>query len=111
MLVFLDITCAVLLLEPLDSPGSIDILLFARIERMAHRANLCMDFLCRAASFESVATATANRYLIIFWMYLFFHNTQSLKNTLKKHILAILLDISIYFFAKVGYGDYISVCL
>lgn len=70
----LDVTRAVFLLESLYSAGSIDIFLLASIERMAHRAYLCMDFICRAAGLERAAATATNHYLFIFWMYFFFHN-------------------------------------
>ncbi len=70
----LDVTRAVLLLESLYSAGCIDIFLFAGIERMAHRAYLCMDFFCRAASLERTAATATNHYFFILWMYFFFHN-------------------------------------
>jgi len=67
-LVLLEVACAVLLLESLNSTGGIHEFLLASIERMAHRADFCMDFLGRTASLERVATAAMNRYLIVFWM-------------------------------------------
>ena len=70
----LDIALAVLFLESLYPAGSIDKFLLTRIERMAHRANLGVDFFYRAASLERTATTATNYYLLIFWMYLFFHN-------------------------------------
>ena len=70
----LDVTRTVFLLESLYPAGGIDIFLLARIERMAHRAYLGVDFFYRAASLERTATTAPNYYLLIFWMYLFFHN-------------------------------------
>jgi len=72
-----DVTCAVFLLEPLYSAGRIDVFLLACIEWMAHRAYLCVDFFYRAAGLEGVAAAAMNHHLIVFWMYLFFHNYDS----------------------------------
>ena len=73
---FLDVIFAVFLLESLYSTGGVDIFLLAGIERMAHRAYLGVYFLDSAAGFESVAAAAMNHYLIVFWMYSFFHNLQ-----------------------------------
>ena len=70
----LDVICAVFLLETLYSPGGIDVFLLAGIERMAHRADFGVDFLGCAAGLEGVTAAAVNHYLIIFWMYIFFHN-------------------------------------
>ena len=67
------IACAVLLLEPLDSAGGIYELLFACVERMAHRAYLGVDFLCRAARLECVSTAAVNDYFLVLWVYIFLH--------------------------------------
>jgi hypothetical protein len=73
-LVVLEVACAVLLPESFNSTGRIHEFLLAGIERMAHRADFCVDFLGRTASLERVATAAMNHYLIIFWMYFFFHD-------------------------------------
>jgi hypothetical protein len=73
------VACAVLLLESLYSAGSIDILLLARIEGMAHRANLGVDFFGGTTGLERVAAAAVNHYLVVFWMYSFFHNFNSTK--------------------------------
>ena len=70
----LEVACAVFLLEPFYSTGSIDIFLLARIERMAHRAYLCVDFFCRTAGLECIATAAVDHHFIVLWMYIFFHN-------------------------------------
>ncbi len=75
----LEVACAVFLLEPFYSPGSIDIFLLARIERMAHRAYLCVDLFCCAVGLESVATAAVDHHFIVLWMYLFFHNYSVLR--------------------------------
>ena len=91
------IACAVFLLEPLDSPGGIDKFLLAGIEWMAHRADFCVNFLCRAARLERVSTAAMNYYLVVFRMYIFFHN-KALK-IFKFKIISIFADISINFFA------------
>ena len=72
-----DVAFAVFLLEPLYSAGRVDVFLLACIERMAHRADLCVDFFCRAAGLESVATSAMNHHFIVFWMYLFSHNYDS----------------------------------
>jgi hypothetical protein len=69
-----DVIFAVFLLESLYTPGRIDIFLLARIERMAHRAYLGVDFLDRAPGLERVPAAAVNHYLIVLWMYSFFHN-------------------------------------
>ena len=71
-----DIIFAVFLLESLYSAGCIDIFLLARIERMAHRAYFGVDFFDSTAGLEGVAAAAMNHYLIVFWMYIFFHNLQ-----------------------------------
>ena len=68
------VTLAVFLLEPLYTPCGIDIFLLTGIKRMAHRADFGVDFLGRAAGFESGAAAAVNYDLFIFWMYIFFHN-------------------------------------
>ena len=73
------VACAVLLLESLYSPGGIDIFLLARIEGMAHRANLGVDFFGGTTGLERVAAAAVNHYLVVFWMYSFFHNFNSTK--------------------------------
>ena len=70
----LDVIFAVFLLEPLYSARRIDIFLLAGIERMAHRAYLGVDFFGGTAGLEGIATAAVNHDLIVFWMYLFFHN-------------------------------------
>lgn len=70
----LDIACAVFLLEPFYSTSRIDVFLLACIERMAHRADFCVDFFYRTAGLEGIAAAAMNHYFIVFWMYLFFHN-------------------------------------
>ena len=92
----LDVACAVFLLEPFYSPGGIDVFLLARVERMAHRAYLCVDFFCRAAGLECIATAAANYHFIVFWMYIFFHNylTVNAPEYLKIGILTTLIYIS-----------------
>ena len=69
-----DITLAVLLLEPLYSPGRIDKFLLARIKRMAHRADFRVDFLGRTSRLESITATAMDRYFIILWMYIFFHS-------------------------------------
>ena len=92
--VFLVLKLLVFFPEPLDSAGRIDKFLFASIEWMAHRADFRMNFFRRAAGLECVAAAATDGYLIIFRMYLFFHNLNS-PEFLKVAILAILFDISI----------------
>ncbi len=72
-----DVIFAVFLLESLYSAGGIDIFLLAGIERMAHRADLRVDFFGGAAGFEGIAAAAVNHDLIVFWMYFFFHNYSS----------------------------------
>jgi len=73
------VACAVLLLESLYSAGSIDIFLLARIEGMAHGANLSMDFFGCTTGLEGIAAAAVNYYFVVFWMYSFFHNFNSTK--------------------------------
>ena len=70
----LDVVFAVFLLEPLYSACGIHIFLLTRIERVAHRANLCVDFFYRTASLECIAAAAVNHHLVVFWMYAFFHS-------------------------------------
>ena len=70
----LDVICAVFLLESLYTPGSVNIFLLARIERMTHRADFGVDFLDRAPGLERVPATAMNHYLIVLWMYSFFHN-------------------------------------
>jgi len=77
-----DVIFAVFLLESLYPPGRINIFLLARVERMAHRAYLGVDFIDRAPGLERVAATAVNHYLIVFWMYSFFHNLQ-LQDTCK----------------------------
>ena len=89
----LDVACAVFLLEPFYPPRCIDVFLLARVERMAHRAYLCVDFFCRAVGLECVATAAVDHHFIVFWMYTFFHNENAPKY-LKLSILTILKHIS-----------------
>ena len=101
-----DVACAVFLLESLYSPGSIDIFLLARIKRMAHRADLCVDFLCRAAGLESVAAAATNHHLIVFWMYPFFHNCNAPEYQ-KTKILTVLAEISTEILCNYGPIGYI----
>jgi len=73
----LDVIFAVFLLESLYSACGIDIFLLAGIERMAHRADLRVDFFGGAAGLEGIAAAAVNHDLIVFWMYFFFHNYSS----------------------------------
>jgi len=96
-----DITCAVFLLEPFYSPSRIDVFLFACIERMAHRADFCVDFFYRAASLEGIAAAAMNHYLFVFWMYLFFHSFGSQKYP-KISIITLSADISTEIFIKLA---------
>jgi len=88
-----DVALAVFLLKSLYSAGCIDILLLARIERMAHGAYLRMDLFYRAGGLECVATAAMNHDLVVFWMYLFFHNCNSLKY-MKTRIIRLSTQIS-----------------
>ena len=69
-----EVACAVFLLESFYSACGIDKFLFARIERMAHRADFCVYLFCCAVGLERTPTAAMDRYLIVFWMYVFFHN-------------------------------------
>ena len=107
----LDVACAVFLLEPFYSTGCIDVFLLASVERMAHRAYLCVDFFCCAVGLECVATAAVDHHFIVFWMYIFFHNYSVLRpekigttkdktapNYLKLGILTRLIRISIEIF-------------
>jgi hypothetical protein len=71
-----DVIFAVFFLESLYSAGSVDIFLLSGIERMAHRANLGVDFFGGTAGLEGIAAAAMDHYLIVFWMYFFFHNLQ-----------------------------------
>jgi len=75
--VLFDVSCAVFLLESLYPAGGIDVFLLARIERVAHRTYLCVDFFCRAAGLEGIAAAAMNHNLIIFRVYPFFHKHNS----------------------------------
>jgi hypothetical protein len=84
-----DVIFAVFLLESLYSAGCIDIFLLAGIERMAHRANFGVDFFDGTAGLEGVAAAAMNHYLIVFWMYSFFHNLQ-FSRYLQSRILTVL---------------------
>jgi len=77
-----EVTRPVFLLETLYASGRIDELLLARVERMAHRANLSMNFAGRAAGLESVPAAATNHYLLVFWMYVFLHNSTYTTSTL-----------------------------
>jgi len=97
--ILLDIIRTVFLLESLYPAGGIDIFLLARIERMAHRTYLCVDFFCRTAGLKSIAAAAMNHYLIVFWMYPFFHN-YSIPIYLKHFILTISAAFSIRNFHK-----------
>ena len=110
-----DVACAVFLLESLYSPGSIDIFLLARIKRMAHRADLCVDFLCRAAGLESVAAAATNHHLIVFWMYPFFHNYNPLKylKTMNSNNINVYFNRNFlqYCFYRFGSGVFIYLLL
>jgi len=94
-----DVACAVFLLEPLYSPGGIDIFLLAGIERMAHRADLCVDFFDGTAGLERTAAAAMDHHLIVFWMYLFFHNYNA-PRYLKHCILTILAAFAIEIFCN-----------
>ncbi len=85
----LDVICAVFLLESLDPAGSVNVFLLAGIERMAHRAYLGVDFLNRAAGLERIAAAAVNHYLIVLWMYSFFHKLQ-FSRYLQTRILTVL---------------------
>ena len=101
-----DVIFAVFLLESLYSAGCIDIFLLARIERMAHRANFGVDFFDRTAGLERVPAAAMDHYLIVFWMYTFFHNLQ-FSIYLQSRILTVLAAYcninfnKFYFFSSV----------
>ena len=77
-----EVTRPVFLLETLNATGRIDEFLLARVERMAHRANLSMDLAGRAAGLESVPATATNHYLLVFWMYVFLHNSTYTTSTL-----------------------------
>ncbi len=109
----LEVACAVFLLEPFYSTGGIDVFLLARVERMAHRAYLCVDLFCCAVGLEGVATAAVDHHVIVFWMYIFFHNCSVLRpekigttkdksapNYLKHRIITILTHISTEIFCN-----------
>ena len=85
----LDVICAIFLLESLYSARCIDVFLLARIEWMAHRAYLSVDFFGGTAGLECITAAAVNLYLIVLWMYSFFHNLQFSRN-LQTRILTIL---------------------
>ncbi len=74
---WLDIACAVLLLEPFDSTSGIDKLLLAGIERMAHRADFRVNFFCGTAGLKRIPTTAFNLNDIVFGMYIFFHSLNS----------------------------------
>jgi hypothetical protein len=101
LFVLFDVACAGFLLEPFYPACGIDVFLLACVERMAHRADLCVDLFCRAAGLESAAAAAMNHNLIVFWMYPFFHNYNAPKH-LKHHILIVSADISIEIFCNCG---------
>ena len=60
-------------LESLDTSRGIHILLLTRIERMAHRTDLSMNFFCRTACLERITATTTDLNRPIFRMYAFFH--------------------------------------
>ena len=70
---FLEVVGAVFLLEPLDSTCGVDVLLFARVERMTNRTDFGVDFAGSAARLKSIAATAANGYFVVFRMYSFFH--------------------------------------
>jgi hypothetical protein len=73
---------------------------------MAHRANFGVDFLDGTAGLEGVAAAAMDHYLIVFWMYSFFHNLQFSRYLQSRILTAIAVYCNInfnkfYFFSSV----------
>ncbi|ODT84722.1 MAG: hypothetical protein ABS69_02295 [Nitrosomonadales bacterium SCN 54-20] len=65
---------AVFLTEFLDTPGSINDLLFTCIERVTNRANLDMQGFAHGGAGLKSTTATAGHgYFLIIWMNVWFH--------------------------------------
>jgi hypothetical protein len=60
-------------LEFLDSSSRIHIFQLARVERMASRTNVDLQFLARAATHKRITTATGDLGFEVFWMQAFFH--------------------------------------
>jgi len=85
---FFYVVRSVFFLKTLDSPCRVHEFLFARIEWMANRANLSVDFLSRATRLKGITTPAANDYLLIFRMNPLFHK-----------YLSKFLNLHITFFA------------
>lgn len=60
-------------LEFFNASSGVDVLQFARIERMASGANVDANFFAGATSHKRVSTATSDFGLMIPWMYAVFH--------------------------------------
>jgi hypothetical protein len=73
--IFFEVLFAVFLLEPFYPSRGVDEFLLACIERMAHRADFSVYFFRCAARLERASTAATNHYLLVFWMYIFFHKS------------------------------------
>lgn len=71
-----------LVLELFDAAGRIDELQFARVEGMAHAANIDLQFLARAPRGELVAAAARDLRLVIFGMDAVFHGRPRLVSLL-----------------------------
>ena len=77
---FFEVIFTVFLLESLYAPCGIDEFPLPGIKRMAHRANLSVNFLNCAAGLEGITTAAVNYGLFVFGMYIFFHTYYSSKS-------------------------------
>jgi hypothetical protein len=64
---------AVLFLEAFDSACGIDVFLLAGIERMAGRADFCVDFLGGAERLEGISAPATHRHLMVSRMNIFLH--------------------------------------
>ena len=93
---FFEVVLAVFLLESLYSPCRIDKFLLTGIERMACRADFRMNFLSCTGSLERIAATATNHYLIIFWMYLFFHNYNSYFNNIYSNFNINLHNFAVF---------------
>jgi hypothetical protein len=70
---------------------------------MTRRADFSVNLLGRTPSLECIAAAAMNHYLMVFRMYLFFHNYSS-PATLKPCILTELMSISREIFRNFSLG-------